>query len=347
MFLLRPLRAVASRKVRYYAAVALKENTRPTLESVYALEQENSRLLRVVQKRVDERARLQSELSEEMSSPEDVARLRQLKETENLENAWTLWQRTREQLEETSALFDDPDASMRSLAMEEANSLSETLSDIVQNTFPSLLIPSSTTAKLSALMELKSGVGGSEASLFLADLLRMYQRLANNTNWKASIVAKNDTEGGGIKDAVIEFKGEGAYDALRWESGVHRVQRVPATEASGRTHTSTVAIVPGGTLSGSILGLVLLDCYATLLAPLCQFPPGSPVVLPPAPPEAHPECSLPRSEGECSCVTCNAHLGPRGTAKGPSSSKRCELKAIHWWSRGWVVSDETAGRGKP
>lgn len=92
-------------------------------------------------------------------------------------------------------------------------------------------------------MELKSGVGGSESSLFLSDMLRMYQRLANNTNWKSSILAKNETEGGGIKDAIVEFKGEGAYDALRWESGVHRVQRVPATESSGRTHTSTVAIV--------------------------------------------------------------------------------------------------------
>ncbi|KAF8954711.1 hypothetical protein BDZ97DRAFT_1674230 [Flammula alnicola] len=178
-----------------------------------------------------------------MSSPEDISRLRQLKESENLGTAWSLWKETREQLQETVALLDDPDPSMRSLAADEINSLSTTLADIVQNTFPSLLIPPSTTKHLSALMELKSGVGGSESSLFLADLLRMYQRLANNTHWKASIVAKNDTEGGGIKDAIVEFKGDGAYDALRWESGVHRVQRVPATEASGRTHTSTVAIV--------------------------------------------------------------------------------------------------------
>ena len=132
---------------------------------------------------------------------------------------------------------------MSQLAREEASSLSTSLESLVQNTFPSLLIPPSSTKHFSALMELKSGVGGSEASLFLADLLRMYQRLANVTNWKATIVAKNDTEGSGIKDATVEFKGEGAYDALRWESGVHRVQRVPATEASGRTHTSTVAVV--------------------------------------------------------------------------------------------------------
>jgi peptide chain release factor 1 len=132
---------------------------------------------------------------------------------------------------------------MRALAAEEYDSLSKSLFEIVESTFPTLLIPSSTTAHLSALMELKSGVGGSEASLFLANLLRMYLRLANRRHWKATVVAQNDSDGGGIKDAIVEIKGEGAYDVLRWESGVHRVQRVPATEASGRVHTSTVAIV--------------------------------------------------------------------------------------------------------
>ena len=132
---------------------------------------------------------------------------------------------------------------MRSLAFEEFNTLSDTLTETVKTIFPALLMPPSTTRHLSALMELKSGVGGSESSLFLSDLLRMYQRLAHSNNWKSSIVAKNDIESGGIKDAIIEIKGETAYDTLRWESGVHRVQRVPATESSGRTHTSTVAIV--------------------------------------------------------------------------------------------------------
>ncbi|KAF9553444.1 release factor [Agrocybe pediades] len=132
---------------------------------------------------------------------------------------------------------------MQQLALEEVESLTSTLESLAEKTFPSLLIPPSTTKHMSALMELKSGVGGSEASLFLADLLRMYQRFADTTSWSVEIVAKNDAEGSGIKDASVEFKGEGAYDTLRWESGVHRVQRVPATEASGRTHTSTVAIV--------------------------------------------------------------------------------------------------------
>ena len=132
---------------------------------------------------------------------------------------------------------------MRSLALEEIDTLAETLAKMIEYHFPTLLIPPSQTTHLGALMEMKSGVGGSESSLFLAELLRMYQRLATNNNWNATIVTKNDLEAGGIKDATVEFRGGGAYDSLRWESGVHRVQRVPATESSGRTHTSTVAIV--------------------------------------------------------------------------------------------------------
>ncbi|KAF8221304.1 release factor [Tricholoma matsutake] len=178
-----------------------------------------------------------------MSSPEDVSRLKLFKESEPLQAAWDNWIQTQQLLDETKVLLTDKDEAMRALAAEEHDSLSKSLSEIVESTFPTLLIPSSTTSHLSALMEFKSGVGGSESSLFLADLLRMYLRLANGRRWKATVVAQNDSDGGGIKDAIVEIKGEGVYDALRWESGVHRVQRVPATEASGRVHTSTVAIV--------------------------------------------------------------------------------------------------------
>jgi len=132
---------------------------------------------------------------------------------------------------------------MRALAAEEHTSLSQTLSSLLETTFPALLVPPSTTSHLAALLEIKSGVGGSEASLFCADLVQMYMGIADVMGWKAALLASNQTENGGMKDAIVEVKGEGVYDALRWESGVHRVQRVPATEASGRVHTSTVAIV--------------------------------------------------------------------------------------------------------
>jgi peptide chain release factor 1 len=139
---------------------------------------------------------------------------------------------------------------MRSLASSEYGSLISTLSDHISTVFPSLLVPQSTTMHLSTIIELKSGVGGSEASLFLSDMLRMYLRFSSSSGWKSHIISSNNAENGRTKDAILEIKGAGSYDALRWESGVHRVQRVPATEASGRVHTSTVAVV---------VSLVILD----------------------------------------------------------------------------------------
>ncbi|EAU86782.2 peptide chain release factor 1 [Coprinopsis cinerea okayama7 len=182
-------------------------------------------------------------ISEDMSDKDDVSRLKQVKESEPLQEAWDQWKETRKLLDETNALLSDPDPSMRAMASEESTALNSTLQTLVESTFPSLLLPPSPTAQLSALLELKSGVGGSESSLFAGDLLRMYQRLAVQRGWKAEIAAKNDTDDGGVKDVIMEIKGVGAYDALRWESGVHRVQRVPATESKGRVHTSAVAVL--------------------------------------------------------------------------------------------------------
>lgn len=140
-------------------------------------------------------------------------------------------------------MLGDPDETLRLLAAEDDQTFTETLRNLVETVFPSLIIPPSKTAHMSALMELKAGVGGSESNLFLSELMRMYLRYAQSVKWKATSVSSLDTPEGGVKNAVIEFKGPGAYDSLRWESGVHRVQRVPATEASGRVHTSTVAVV--------------------------------------------------------------------------------------------------------
>ena len=140
-------------------------------------------------------------------------------------------------------MMEDSDETLRALAAEDDRTFEETLHRLVGGVFPSLLIPPSKTAHMSALMELKAGVGGSESNLFLAELMRMYLRYAQSVKWKTTTVSSLDAPEGGVKNAVIEFKGPGAYDSLRWESGVHRVQRVPATEASGRVHTSTAAVV--------------------------------------------------------------------------------------------------------
>ncbi|KAJ2923449.1 hypothetical protein H1R20_g13643, partial [Candolleomyces eurysporus] len=178
-----------------------------------------------------------------MSSPQDVARLKQVKEMEPLQEAWDRWTENRKLIDETSTLLNDPDPTMRSMASEEYASLQESLTESLESTFPTLLVPPSKTGHLSALMEFKSGAGGQESSLFLGELLRMYERYAATKGWQAQVVAKNDLEDSGIKDAILEVKGPAAYDHLRWESGVHRVQRVPATESKGRVHTSAVAVV--------------------------------------------------------------------------------------------------------
>ena len=92
------------------------------------------------------------------------------------------------------------------------------------------------------IMEIRPGTGGDEAALFAAGLLRMYTRFAERKNWNIKLLAMNDTELGGVKEAALEIEGEGAFAALRHEAGVHRVQRIPATEKAGRVHTSTASI---------------------------------------------------------------------------------------------------------
>lgn len=137
----------------------------------------------------------------------------------------------------------DPDPEFCQLAQADDKSLRESLSQAVSTTFPNLLLADSPTLKLGALMEFKGGVGGAESGLFLSEMFRMYERLASAKRLEFEVLSKSELDTGGLREAVVEVKGEGAYDLLKTESGVHRVQRVPATETGGRTHTSTVALV--------------------------------------------------------------------------------------------------------
>ncbi|RPD61963.1 peptide chain release factor 1 [Lentinus tigrinus ALCF2SS1-7] len=210
-------------------------------QATYALKVEDAPIVQYVKRRVEERRKLQSEISDDALSDEDIQKVRKIRELEPLQDAWTEWKHAKESLEETLPLLNDPDPTMRSMAEEEYASLSDNMTQMVENTFPSLLVPPSDTAHLSAIIELRAGVGGSESALFTADLVRMYTRTAQSQGWTATMLGSNVLETGGMRDAIMEVKGEGAYDALRWESGVHRVQRVPATETNGRVHTSTVS----------------------------------------------------------------------------------------------------------
>jgi peptide chain release factor 1 len=139
----------------------------------------------------------------------------------------------------------ETDPELRALALSEGGRLREE-AEALRARLVELLTPRDPMAERNIIMEIRSGTGGDEASLFAGDLFRMYSRFAERNRWKVEVLASNPTELGGFKEIVFAIQGRGAYRHLKYESGVHRVQRVPATEASGRIHTSTatVAVLP-------------------------------------------------------------------------------------------------------
>ncbi|MBQ7242079.1 MAG: PCRF domain-containing protein, partial [Firmicutes bacterium] len=157
------------------------------------------------------------------------------------------YKKAKEELEDTRAMLDDSslDDEMREMAKEEFNQLGEDIERFTEE-LKILLLPKDPNDDKNVILEIRAGTGGEEAALFGADLLRMYSRYAERRGWKASITDINDTGIGGVKEAVVRIVGKGAYSRLKFESGVHRVQRVPETESAGRIHTSaaTVAVMP-------------------------------------------------------------------------------------------------------
>ncbi len=137
------------------------------------------------------------------------------------------------------------DADMQALAKEELNHLEKLIPEL-ESQVKLALIPKDEADKRSAIVEIRAGTGGDEAALFAADLLRMYQRYAEQHGWKTSLLSISDTGIGGCKEAALEINGRGVFERLKFESGVHRVQRIPVTESGGRIHTSaaTVAVMP-------------------------------------------------------------------------------------------------------
>jgi peptide chain release factor 1 len=142
-------------------------------------------------------------------------------------------------------LQEEKDSDMRELAREEVKELEKRLQEAGEK-LKFLLIPKDPLDEKNIIMEIRAGTGGDEAALFAADLFRMYSRFAETKGWKFEIMNSNETELGGFKEIVFSINGSNVYENLRYESGVHRVQRVPETEASGRIHTSavTVAVLP-------------------------------------------------------------------------------------------------------
>ena len=139
----------------------------------------------------------------------------------------------------------ETDAELREMAQAEVHDLEEKR-DALDEEIPVLLLPSDPNDERNVLLEIRAGTGGEEAALFAAEIFRMYQRFAERNGWKVDIISVNRTGPGGMKELIALIEGDRVYSKLRFESGVHRVQRVPETEASGRIHTSavTVAILP-------------------------------------------------------------------------------------------------------
>ena len=164
-------------------------------------------------------------------------------EMQPLVDAFREYKSIEEQLAMTRELLKDPD--MRGLAEEELTSL-ETRRDELLADIRFLLIPKDPNDAKNVMLEIRAGTGGDEAALFAADLFRMYSRYAERQGWKIDVMSMSEGGTGGIKEAVVMIEGRNAYSRLKYESGVHRVQRVPVTEASGRIHTSTatVAVLP-------------------------------------------------------------------------------------------------------
>ena len=149
------------------------------------------------------------------------------------------------EIDENKELLKDKDPEIRDLAAMELEGLKESKKELEER-LKILLIPRDPLDEKNIILEIRAGTGGEEAALFAADLFRMYNRYAESRNWKVEIMDANETGTGGFKEIIASISGQQVYSRLKYESGVHRVQRVPATESQGRIHTSavTVAILP-------------------------------------------------------------------------------------------------------
>jgi peptide chain release factor 1 len=154
-------------------------------------------------------------------------------------------QRNEQELAETRELLDSEDPEMATEAASEIAKLEKSIADLLEAIKPAL-IPHDPLDDRPAIVEIRGGTGGDEAAIFAADLYRMYTRFAEGRRWRIEVISQSDGTLGGMKEAIFKVKGEGAFGVMRWESGVHRVQRVPVTENQGRIHTSaaTVAVLP-------------------------------------------------------------------------------------------------------
>ena len=192
------------------------------------------------------------ELSLKVSDPDVIANqtvwqkhIKEMGEMEPIVNKYTEYKKAKESLAEAKEMLDMGDDELRELAKMEISELEDTIPEL-EAELKILMLPKDPNDEKNVILEVRAGTGGDEAALFGQDLLRMYLRYAERRGWNAEIMDMNDTGIGGVKEASVLIKGKGAYSRMKYESGTHRVQRVPATESSGRIHTSaaTIAVLP-------------------------------------------------------------------------------------------------------
>lgn len=200
--------------------------------------------------RLEQLARRLEEVDAMLAQPEtanDMKQFRQLsRERSELEPVVTAFgelERTEVELKQARDLLSDPE--MKAMANEEISACKERI-DSLEADLQILLLPKDPDDSRSVFLEIRAGTGGDESALFCGDLLRMYSRYAERQGWKVELMSESPAELGGYKEVVIRIEGEGVYGRLKFESGAHRVQRVPETESQGRIHTSacTVAVMP-------------------------------------------------------------------------------------------------------
>ena len=191
-------------------------------------------------------------LSEQLADPEIFNDQKKLTTTakehsalEDVVNVGKEYLAVLQNIEDDKSILNGDDAELKEIAQEELTEL-ESRKDKLESDLKILLLPRDPNDDKNLILEIRAGTGGDEAALFAADLFRVYTRYAERKNWKYKVMDSSDTGIGGIKEAIVSIQGKGAFGMLKYESGVHRVQRVPKTETSGRVHTSaaTIAVLP-------------------------------------------------------------------------------------------------------
>jgi peptide chain release factor 1 len=192
------------------------------------------------------------ELEGIMSDPQMVGQQREYakvaKERSDLEEivvCYREWRKVEQEIADNRQLMDENDEAMRELVKEELTNLRER-KEALETKLKYLILPKDPNDAKNVIVEIRAGTGGDEAALFAAELFRMYSRYAESRGWRVEMMSSNPTGLGGYKEIILSIEGQGAYSRLKFEGGVHRVQRVPVTEGSGRIHTSavTVAVLP-------------------------------------------------------------------------------------------------------